>query len=238
MINTEADVTWWLSQEFPNLSPVQINSILAANPNSSPTDPDAPRFETSGTSGPNAISVSGGANGQQQRANNIHAEATFVCPAYWIADAYTGGSKSAYYYQWSVSFAWHGSDVAAYFGPATSNLGDDIAVAFRRIWGNFVTTGNPSISNAVANGASALNPTAANPASAWPVWNEGSPKLVNLNQTGGSPVEFITQWGVPVTQFAGPGLQNAISVAPADTWEGGRRSRCDFYLGLAPSIPA
>jgi len=238
VISTEANVSWWLAQQFPFLSPTQLEAILAANSNPSPTDPDGPRFETTGTGSPNAISMSGGANGQQQRSNNIHAEATFICPAYWMAGAYTGAFKSAYFYQYSVPFASHGADVAAYFGPTTPNLGDDIALAFRRIWGNFVITGNPSISNAIANGASASNPTAANPASAWPVWNERSPKLVNLNQTGGSPVEFMTQWMVPVTQLVGPGLQNAISVAPADTWEGGRGSRCDFYLGLAPSIPA
>ncbi|KAK0609243.1 Alpha/Beta hydrolase protein [Immersiella caudata] len=221
-INTEADVAWWLTQEFPNLSSTQLNSILAANPNSAPTGPTAPRFETNGLTGPNAMQVSGGANGQQQRANNIHAEATFVCPAYWMADAYTSNTKSAYLYQWSVPFAWHGTDVAAYFGPVTENLGNDIVLAFRKIWGNFVTTGNPSVSNTVT----------------WPVWSESSPKLVNLNQTGGVEYNFTTQWGVPVKQYKAPGQQAAISIAPADTWEGGRGSRCDFYLGLAPSIPA
>jgi hypothetical protein len=207
---------------FPNLSPSQRNSVLAANPNSAPTDPAGPRFETNGLTGPNSMQVSGGANGQQQRANNIHAEATFVCPAYWMADAYTSSTRSAYLYQWSTPFASHGSDVAAYFGPATENLGAEITTAFRKIWGNFVITGNPSISGTVT----------------WPAYNGASPQLVNLNQTGGVEYEFTTQWGVPVKQLKEPGLQSAISVAPADTWEGGRGSRCDFYLGLAPSIPA
>ena len=237
-IMTETDVLGWLSQEFPNLSPAQLNTILAANPNSSPTNPTGVRFETTGISAPNAVNMSGGANGQQQRANNIYAEATFVCPAYWMADAYTGGSKAAYTYQWSVPFASHGTDVGAYFGPKPENIGDDIALAFKRVWGNFITTGNPSISNADANGASAANPTAPNGASAWPVWSEASPKLVNLNQTGGVPYDFTTQWFATVTQLRGPGQKNAISVARADTWEGGRGSRCDAYLALAPSIPA
>lgn len=239
-IITEADLAGWLPAQFPNLSPAQINSILAANPNSANTDPTGPRFETNGISGGgvNAVNVSADSNGQQQRGNNIYAEATFHCPAYWMASAYSGGSKAAYQYQYSVPFAFHGADVAAYFGPAGPNLGADFALAFRQIWGNFVKTGNPSISNAVANGASSSAPGATNPAAAWPAWNPSSPQLMNLNQTGGTPYAFTNQWGTTVTQFQQPGLKNALSVASATTWEGGRGGRCDFYKSLAPSIPA
>lgn len=240
VISTEADLIGWLHTEFPNLSQAQINSILAANPNNAVTDPTGPRFETDGlnTGGANAVHVSQDANGQQQRGNNILAEATFVCPAYWMASAYTGNLKSAYTYQYSVPFAWHGTDVLGYFGPQTPNQSDEFVLAFRQIWGNFVMTGNPSISKTVANGATSPNPSASNPASAWPTWTENAPKLVNLNTTGGTPYQFVTQWGSPVTQFTQPGMQNAISVAKADTWEGGRGQRCAFYKGLAPSIPA
>lgn len=239
-ITTEADLAGWLPAEFPNLSPAQINSILTANPNSANTNPTDPRFETNGISGGgvNAVNFSADSNGQQQRGNNIYAEATFHCPAYWMASAYSGGSKAAYQYQYSVPFAFHGADVAAYFGPAGPNLGDDFALAFRQIWGNFVKTGNPSISNAVANGASSSTPGSTNPAAAWPAWNPSSPQLMNLNQTGGTPYAFTNQWGTTVTQFQQPGLKNSLSVASATTWEGGRGGRCDFYKSLAPSIPA
>ncbi|KAK1828639.1 acetylcholinesterase [Podospora conica] len=240
-IVTEADLAGWLPAQFPNLSPAQINSVLAANPNSANSDrANGPRFETDGISGGgvNAVNISADANGQQQRGNNIYAEATFICPAFWMASAYSGGSKAAYQYQYSVPFAFHGADVAAYFGPAGANLGPDFTLAFRQIWGNFVKTGNPSLSNAVANGASAANPSAAHPASAWPTWNPSSPQLMNLNQTGGSPATVMTNWGTAVTQLVGPGLQNSLSVASATTWEGGRGGRCDFYKSLAPSIPA
>lgn len=239
-ITTEADLAGWLPAEFPNLSPAQINLILAANPNSANTDPTGPRFETNGLTGGgiNAVNISADANGQQQRGNNIYAEATFVCPAFWMASAYTGLGKAAYQYQYSVPFAFHGADVAAYFGPAGANLGNDFTLAFRQIWGNFIKTGNPSISNAVANGASSPNPSVANPASSWPAWNPSSPQLLNLNQTGGTPYSVTNQWGTTVTQFQQPGLQNALSVASATTWEGGRGGRCDFYKSLAPSIPA
>ncbi|KAK0712111.1 Alpha/Beta hydrolase protein [Lasiosphaeris hirsuta] len=240
-IVTESDLTGWLQLEFPNLSSAQISSIFAANPNAAATSP-GPLFETDGIGAgyTNAVNVSQDANGQQQRGNNIYAEATFVCPSYWMAAAYSrGGPNAAYHYQYSVPFAFHGADVAAYIGPAGANLGSDFALAFRRAWGNFITTGNPSISNAVANGASAANVSAANAASAWPAWSEAQPSLVNLNQTGGTPYQLVTQWGVSVTQFAQPGLRNAISVvANANAWEGGRGDRCAFYKSLAPSIPA
>jgi hypothetical protein len=106
------------------------------------------------------------------------------------------------------------------------------------MWGNMITGGNPSVSNAIANGASSPNPSAPNGASSWPVWTPTSPKQMNLNITGGVPYDFTTMWGRVVTQFQGPGLLNDIGVVPADTWEGGRGQRCDFWKGLTPHIPA
>lgn len=238
VISTQDDLFGWLHAEFPNLSDAQINSILANNPNNAVTDPAGPRFETDGLSPPTAVNISQSANGQQQRGNNIYAEATFVCPSYWMASAYTGGSKQSWHYQYSVPFAWHASDISAYFGPQTPNQSNDFVLAFRKIWGNFVTGSNPSISNTVANGASSANPNAPNDASAWPVWTESSPKQLNLNETGGTPYQYTTAWGSVVTQYQQPGLLNAIAVVAADTWEGGRGSRCDLYKSLAPSIPA
>lgn len=235
-IDTESQLVDWLKLEFPNLSATQINSILAANPNSNPTNRTGPRFETNGLSGANAVNMSGSANGQQQRGYNIYAEATFVCPAYWFASAFSG-SKKAYTYQYSVPFAWHGTDVPGYFGPQTENQSNDFVLAFRRIWGNFIMTGNPSITSLIANGQSTGN-TSTHPVATWPVWTEAAPKLVNLNETGGVQYEEPMQWGVGVTQSKGPGLKNAIAVVDAMSWEGGRGQRCAFYKQLAPSIPA
>lgn len=235
-IDTEAQLVEWLKVEFPNLSATQINSILAANPNSSPTNRNATNFETNGLSGANALNMSGGANGQQQRGYNIYAEATFDCPAYWFASAFTG-AKKAYTYQYSVPFAAHGTDIAGYFGPQSETQSDDFVLAFRRIWGNFIMTGNPSISSLLANGQSTGN-TSAHPIANWPAWTESAPKLVNLNQTGGVPYRYGTQFGYEVTQSRGPGLKNAIAVVDANSWEGGRGQRCAFWKQLAPSIPA
>ena len=62
--------------------------------------------------------------------------------------------------------------------------------------------------------------------------------MLNLNQTGGTPYDFTTQWGRVVTQFKEPGLENAIDVVSANSWEGGRGGRCNFWKGMAPNIPA
>jgi len=234
-IVTQADLVAWLHVEFPNLSNAQINQILAANPNSANTNPAGPRYETNGLTGATAVEVSQDSNGQQQRGNNIFAEATFVCPAYWLSSAFT--AKDTWHYQYSVPFALHGSDISAYFGPATPNQSDDFVLAFRRIWGNFIIGGNPRISNPLANGASSPNPNAPNGASTWPEWTDSSPKMLNLNETGGTPYTAITLYGLPVTQYMQPGLRNALAVVPADTWEGGRGSRCALYKSLGPSIP-
>ncbi|CAI4218847.1 unnamed protein product [Parascedosporium putredinis] len=237
-ITTEADLKAWLALEFPNFTTAQINSVLAANPNSAVTSATGPRYETNGVSGANHLQVSADANGQQQRGNAILGESTFVCPSYWMAEAYTGNSKKAYHYQMSVPFSSHATDVAVIFGPRPENVGADYALAVQRIWGNFVTGSNPSITNAIANGASSSSPSASNPASAWPAWTVSNPQLVNLNQTGGVAYTATSQWGTSVTQFKAPGQLNAISASNADTWEGGRGTRCDFWLGISASIPS
>jgi carboxylesterase type B len=237
-IVTEADLLGWLqSAQLKNLSPAQISTVLAANPNSANTDLSAPKWDTLGNSGPTAVEMSQDANGQQQRAFNIYAEATFACPAFWLASSYSKPGKAAYVYQYSVPFASHTSDLGAYFGPQEPNHSDDFALAFRRIWGNFIRTGNPSIAAPIANGAAAPNPSAPHPASNWPAWSDAQPKFVNLNITGGTPYQAPTLYGTFVTQYAQPGLQNAISVVSASNWEGGRLSRCNVYKSLAPSIP-
>jgi carboxylesterase type B len=71
------------------------------------------------------------ANGSQ----NIYAELTFVCPAYWMAEAYSGNDeRTSYKYQFSALPGLHGQDVAAYFGNlgSTPYLSTDYQQAFRR----------------------------------------------------------------------------------------------------------
>lgn len=234
IITTEADLLGWLSLEFPNLSVNQLNEILIAYPiNENYTTP----METDGLSPPTANEVSQSGTGQQQRGNNILAEATFVCPSYWLAEAFSASDRVAYHYQFSVPFAWHTTDINAYFGPKTDNLSDEFMLAMRKIWGNFVATGNPSITDAEANGEDASTDTTSNPASAWPTWNPVAPQMLNLNITGGVPYETFMQWGVAVTQYAQPGLVNSVEKVDAAAWEGGRGNRCDFWKDMGPAIP-
>ncbi|KAG8526354.1 uncharacterized protein KY384_000347 [Bacidia gigantensis] len=90
---------------------------------------------------------------EKARANNLYAESTFVCPSYWMAEAFTGSGRKAYKYQYSVVGAQHGADVSGYFGPAALNQRDDFVKAFMTIWGNFITKNDPSISAEIADGA-------------------------------------------------------------------------------------
>ncbi|PMD30492.1 inactive carboxylesterase 4 [Hyaloscypha variabilis F] len=237
-IVTQNDLVTWIKGNFPNLSAANITQLLAAYPSSSnPVNPSDPKYETNGLGPGTAVNVSQVGTGQQQRANDIYAESAAVCPSYWLATAFTGPNVTAYHYQYSVPFAVHGADVSAYYGPATDNQSPDFVTAFRKIYGNFVTTDNPSISSTIANGASSTNPNASNPASKWPVWADNKPMQLNLNETGGAAYSTVSPQGVPITQFREPGLLNDFTVADAYAWEGGRGQRCEFWRALSPYVP-
>ena len=243
-ISTLADLKAWLKLEFPSFTDAQIQAVLDANPASDePVDPATPKFATYGLTDPpvTAVNVSQVATGQQQRGNvsslsapnlfqanihapqNIYAESTFVCPSYWLNNAYA--PQNSYHYQYSVPFGGHTDDIPAYFGPSSPNQSPEFSLAFRQIWGNFITKSNPSISSEVA-------------VKNWPAWTgRTTAQLVNLNETDGTPYETVTTFGATVTQFMEPGLKNAISVANAYTWEGGRGKRCEFWKGIAATVP-
>ncbi|KJR87540.1 carboxylesterase type B [Sporothrix schenckii 1099-18] len=206
-LHTEADLRTWLQAYLQELGPDDIDTILAKY---------APA--NGGTSVATSV---------QQRAYNLYAEVAVVCPSYWLSTAFSNNStttsRSSYHYQYSVPFAAHGADLAAYWGPATPNLGPEFVQAFRESIVAFVATGNPSIPLAVANGASSANKTAPNAAAHWPSWAapHGGHTLVNLNQTTSSSL-------APVNQF---------SAEDADAWEGGRGERCAFWQQLGAKIP-
>lgn len=71
----------------------------------------------------------------------------------------------------------------------------------------------------------------------WPQW-DGSvdEKMVNLNETGGTPYQQATSFGATVTQFAEPGLENSFSVVDAFEWEAERGKRCEFWKSVADKI--
>lgn len=113
-------------------------------------DPANPRFASLDDSGPTAVIESQFGTGQQQRAENVYAEITSVCPSYWLAEAFTGKGRTACKYQHSVPAAQRGSEVAVYFGPAAPT-NQNIPLEFRKpfmcIWGTFIMHDDPSISS-------------------------------------------------------------------------------------------
>lgn len=113
-ITTEDDLLAWLQITFPLFTSDDIAKVLLYYPSSNDsTNPSNPLFATTGDSSPSALNQSLIGTGQQQRANNIYGETTFVCPSYWMAEAYTDRGRASYKYQFSVPPALHGSDTSA-----------------------------------------------------------------------------------------------------------------------------
>lgn len=256
-ITTESAFEDWLHLQLPLFNSSDIAAILANYPSTSgPVDPSDPRFATTGTAPPYALNESSFGTGQQQRADNLYAETTFVCPSYWLAQAfsgvstsgsYSGGASSsqmkAYKYQFSVPAAQHGADLFAEgliaFSP---NIAPEFSYAVQRIWGNFIRFNDPSISAETANpDGAAVSATMSNQTytGAFPLFGVNNEyKMLDLNETGG--VEFSTHAvsGAPnATEYEEPGLKNDITVQDAWTWEGGRGARCAFWAEYGPKVP-
>lgn len=222
-ITNTAALQTWLQGVYPSLTSSELDTVLAAYPASNDTDTD--RFATTGLGPETALDVSQFATGAQQRANNIYAEATFVCPSYWLSSAFDGGNRTAFHYQYSVPAALHGNDVSAYFGPAAPNQPPVFTSVFRQIWGGFIETTNPTTTLGLGN-------------LTWPAWvDDGKSAMFNLNTTGGVPFQSPQLIGVNVTEFMEPGVQNDFSVVDALTWEGGRGERCEIWKSIASRIP-
>ena len=142
--------------------------------------------------------------------------------------------------QYSVPVAFHGTDVTAYFNnptPPTPNQGPDYVHAIRTIFGNFVTTSNPSISNLITNGPSSNKSSPPNPINSWPTFTIDAPYQMNLNETGGYSAEVLISSGLKVKEDVGPGLENDFSLLNGYIWEGGRGLRCDFWQAMAAIVP-
>ena len=244
-VKTEDDFVAFVQNTFPLFTTSDIEKTLLYYPSGDASgSPSDLEFATTGNSTPTALNESTYASGQQQRANNLYAETTFVCPAYWMAEAFTGSNRKAYKYQYSIPGAQHGSDVSAIFGPAAPNQGPDFVKAIMTIWGNFVTHNDPSIDAAIADGGNGTSVSGTGDGSvgamAFPAFSVAQPLQVNLNQTGGTPYSAANAvpGGTNVTQLGEPGLSNDFSVVNAYDWEAGRGRRCDFWRSVAKVVPA
>ncbi|KAI9826686.1 MAG: hypothetical protein M1819_007320 [Sarea resinae] len=204
--------------------------------------PGAIDFATLGFTGPTALNESTFATGQQQRADNIYAETTFVCPSYWLAEAYTGNGRTAYKYQFSVVPAEHGDDISVFFptsglAPLGPEYSSDFVTAALSIWGNFVMYNSPIISAATANGANSSSTNSGDAVAAWPQWTSMNPIMLNLNETGGSVVSIPLTTSQNITVDVDPGLTNDFSLVQAYPWEGGRGYRCDYWQSVGGIVP-
>ncbi|KAF2641011.1 acetylcholinesterase precursor [Massarina eburnea CBS 473.64] len=243
-ITTENDLVAWIQLVFPLFTTDDIAKLLYyySTSNISVSAADIPEFASAGDMGLTALNTSQTATGQQERANTIYAETTFICPSYWLAEAYNSHGRTGYKYQYSVVNAVHGSDLTAYFGTPTPNQGPDFVFAFERIWGNFVINSNPSISSAIANGARANGSAMTSGLENWPVFAMWDRRMANLNQTGGTPTitpvgGAVTGETVNVITYQGEGVKNALELVDAYAWEGGRGVRCDFWKSVAGIVP-
>lgn len=236
-ITTDADFESWLKLEYPLLSTADFERIVnhyypAMNESTVP-------FATCGDcDGPTAVNVGPVAVGPFQRAINLYSETTFVCPSYWLAQAYSPSSgKSAFKYQYSIPAAQHGADLSAEgLRERSINVSPDFYKAFTTIWGNFIARGNPSIPNALANGNKSMQ---SNDASHWPLYDTEHPQMLNLNETGGEAYSaHVIAYPVQnATQYEGPGLMNDFRVVDAYAWEGGRGERCEFWRQIGDRVP-
>jgi hypothetical protein len=168
-IVTSEDFDIFVRNLFP-LMDTSTMSLLDSAYAISDTVP-GPLFSTLGDSGPTALNQSEFGIGQQQRANNLYAETTFVCPSYWLATAYSAGlrskretaettarsstrrkndNKQSWKYQYSVPPSEHGADLDAYQAINREALGygtlsPGFRTAVQEIWGRFIMYNDPTL---------------------------------------------------------------------------------------------
>ncbi|KAI0018641.1 carboxylesterase [Xylariomycetidae sp. FL0641] len=95
-ITTEADFAAFVRRNYPRLTPRQLGRVLDAYrlpPGNASAELEY--VDSNGLTPPFATQASALAVGWQQAAENLYAETTFVCPSYWLADAFSSSSPSS-----------------------------------------------------------------------------------------------------------------------------------------------
>ncbi|KAK8043108.1 carboxylesterase [Apiospora phragmitis] len=262
-IKAEQAFRGFLLENYPLLTAENVTAILELY--GLPAGATGVLADSNGRTPPFSTTNSEWGAGWQQVANNFYAEATFVCPSYWLADAYTkktkAGSKAksaAWRYQYSVNPASHGNDVQPVFNvpsPAVEDMPRAFLDGLQHAWGNFIVHGVPGLGPVVPSGSEET--TAADGAAAatipnggaWPQWvgKEGQDNyMLNFNLTGGVPVPMQNQLdGANITTYSyvdgngtGPPLEALFEVVEGSTWEGGRGRRCQLLADLGPYMMA
>ncbi|KAK0662086.1 Alpha/Beta hydrolase protein [Cercophora samala] len=210
----------FLTLNYPFLSPSQIDSILTLyTPSHLPAD--QPLHETDGLHPPFATELSAVGKGWQQAGNNLYAETTFVCTAYWLMEAYSSGKgKKGWQYQFSPPGAgFHGSDNGPFLqDPEVGRNGTVMDEEFRRgfqgVWGRFITTGEPTVTR---GGEGEGTVAEAVKEGVWNAAGEGGRwDMLNLNVTVAEGGRRVNTW----------------AVVDGYGWEGGRGERCRLWRGI------
>lgn len=237
-IGTAADFLNYVYSTFPRFSKTDISRLLRIYQfDQSSVDRSAPLFDTLGDRGPTALNQSGFGTGQQQRLFNLFAESTFVCPSYWLAEAFTGKNHT-WKYQYSVTPSYHGDDLNAY-SVNTISPTKGFKNAFQKVYGNFIIHNNPiiSIEDAKSNSTAAKVPEGRSGKITWPAYSNTSPIQLNFNTTGGTLKRVVVTENLAFFQRFDPGVSNQFRLVNAETWEGERGARCRFWRDVAPRVP-
>lgn len=250
-ISSEANFTDFIRSNYPLLSDENMTAIMnvyAIDSNWSITyplglsGPSSGLFDTDGINPPYATEMSKAAAGWQQATDNLYAEATIVCPAYWLAAAYSPAinsnaeGKKAWRYQFSPPNAFHSLDLGPLEQPPVYEVGSSEDAAFRAafqgIWGSMVISGAPTLPSGFLDQVKVSYITADNISAAedayWQPWGQGDGPV-----SGGGDGTFpLLDLNVTDSDAAN------FKVADGMLWEGGRGSRCDLWVELGPFIPA
>ncbi|KAF7550705.1 hypothetical protein G7046_g7937 [Stylonectria norvegica] len=230
-IVTDEDWNNYMKTYLPLFSTIDLEN-LAKTYAIDPIIPNGPLFATQGDQGPTAMNQSTYAIGNQQRAYNLCAETTFVCPSYWLASAFARQTGAAWHYQFSVPPSYHGHDLNAvvqdgYVGAAGS-MSPAFRLAVQKIWGRFIMFNDPTLPDDVlaeittdSTGVQTGDNIDAANAKQWAKWQTSNFSMLNLNMTAPSQDE-----------------QALFRIVDGYSWEGGRGARCDAWAEVGSITPA
>lgn len=239
-VSTREAYDAFVANTFPLLTPAevkvlnrvyQIDMAKAGN--------DGPRFDTLGDRGPTALSVSEMATGIQQVVFNMAAEYLYDCPSQWLAEAFSHKSRAAWKYQYSVTPAYHGADLTAYFAVGAQTPNEDFRTTFQKIWGSFIMHDTPviSVQDATAGRKNATVPVSCGGRLKWPAYSLSWPYQMDLNTTGGDVTKVTVTPDLSYHERTGADIVNHFRLVDALKWEGGRGDRCEFWRSVSHRIP-
>ncbi|TDZ26386.1 Secreted lipase [Colletotrichum orbiculare MAFF 240422] len=226
--------------DFPLLTEEDINHVMSLyDIEESPAAEVL--YDSNGVTPPFSTSLSSVAKGWLQAAYNLYAEVTFVCPATWLADAFTisndssAALKQAWRYQYSPPPALHDDDLDVLMkdvrGTNDTDGADESAgfrLAFQSMWGRFITTGDPTLPDGILQDVRGLGEdVSAASSSQWARWGPvGSDQKTGKN----------TMLNLNLTRPEGGAA--SFGIVDGDSWEGGRGDRCRLWAELGERIPA